>query len=203
MKPVRTAIFGGSFNPIHNGHIRLAQHVVSEGVADEVWLLVSPHNPLKHNADLLDERIRYQLACSALKDYPHIIASDFEFHLPRPSYTWTTLCVLSEAFPKRLFSLLIGADNWMLFHQWAHFNDIIRNYSIYIYPREGNNISSSALPSNVKVLTTAPIYPFSSTNIRQAISLGEDISTMVPQSIYKQVLHHYAPAFNKSRICKP
>lgn len=192
MTSVRTAIFGGSFNPIHRGHVLLAKQVLKEGLADEVWLLVSPHNPLKDSGSLLDESSRFLLAEKALIDEPLIKASNFEFHLPRPSYTWATLRALAESYPERAFSLLIGADNWQLFPRWAHPEEIISNHSIIIYPREGYHIETNALPPNVHLLSNAPKFPYSSTDVRRAIAQGKEADGMLPPNIINEVYRLYA-----------
>lgn len=187
MTLVRTTIFGGSFNPIHNGHIRLSRHILDLGLTDEVWLLVSPQNPLKQKKGLLHEKLRLKLAKLALENEPHIHASDFEFSLPRPSYTWLTLRALHEKYPKRCFSLLIGADNWLIFNQWAHANDILENYQILIYPREDYIINSKELPASVTLIKNAPIFPYSSTQIRQALKAGKDCSEMLPNIVAREL----------------
>ncbi len=175
----RIAVYGGSFNPLHNGHLALAQAVLDEGMADEVWLLVSPHNPLKEQADLLPEHHRLALAKAAVKGKSGICVSDFEFHLPRPSYTWKTLRALSEAYPGCTFLLLIGGDNWKDFGRWANPGEILRNYPVIIYPREGVDIDTAALPEGVTLLS-APLFPCSSTEIRVKLSRGEDVADLLP-----------------------
>ena len=188
--PIRTAIFGGSFNPIHNGHIRLARQVITEGHADEVWLLVSPQNPLKQHQSLQPEAIRLELTRRALAAEPQLIASDFEFTLPRPSYTWNTLCALHEAYPDRQFSLLIGADNWALFDRWAHPQDILANFPLLVYPRPDYPLSPEALPPSVHLIQ-APLFPYSSTDVRQAVQSGAAITEMVPECIREEVMRVY------------
>lgn len=168
MAHIRTAILGGSFNPIHKGHIALARHILHQGLADEVWLLVSPQNPLKNNSALLPEGLRLRLAQIAVANESQIKASDFEFHLSRPSYTWNTLCALTQEYPERDFMLTIGADNWLIFDQWAHHDEIRANYPIIVYPREGYSIDPSSLPDSVHYLDS-PLYPYSSTEIRAAL----------------------------------
>lgn len=178
----RTAIFGGSFNPIHNGHLHLAGEVLQQDLADEVWLMVSPQNPFKQQANLLDEQLRLRMAQLAVENTEGIQASDFEFALPRPSYTWNTLQLLNKEFADREFRLLIGADNWALFSKWAHSEDLIQNYRIIVYPREGNNIDCQALPSTVTLLQ-AQLFPYSSTEIRERLQQGGDCSEMLPQCV--------------------
>lgn len=182
----RTTVFGGSFNPIHIGHINLSRQLLKEGLTDEVWLLISPQNPLKKQASLIDEQTRLHLAQLALEDEEGITPSDFEFTLPRPSYTWNTLNALEKTYPDRLFSLLIGADNWAIFNRWAHYEDILRHYPIFVYPRIGCKINVHALPESVKMVQ-APTFPYSSTEIRQAIARGSAFKDMLPPKVYQQI----------------
>ena len=135
----RTGIFGGSFNPIHNGHISLARQLREKAGLDEVWLMVSPQNPLKQSADLLDDNIRMEMVRLALEGVEGIVACDYEMHLPKPSYTWNTLQALSKDYLDREFVLLMGGDNWALFDRWYHAEDILANYQIVVYPREIRN----------------------------------------------------------------
>lgn len=111
---MQVGLLGGSYNPIHNGHIELAQWILNRGLVDEVWLMVSPQNPLKQNVNLLPEDVRLKMAQVAVQTYPDIRVSDFEFGLPRPSYTWNTLQLLSAQYPNHTFSLIIGSDNWRI-----------------------------------------------------------------------------------------
>ncbi len=180
-----TGIFGGSFNPIHNGHINLAQEVLSQGLAEEVWLMVTPRNPLKQQSELAEEQTRLQMARKAVEGIDGIRVTDFEFHLPRPSYTWDTLQALGKAFPERTFALIIGSDNWAVFHRWAHATDLLRRYTIIIYPRTDYPVGKS-LPANVKLLQ-APLFAVSSTDIRRRVARGEDISGLVPAGILDEV----------------
>lgn len=178
----RTGIFGGSFNPIHNGHLALARYVVEQGLADEVWLMVSPHNPLKQESDLWDENLRLRLAMAATENLPRVSASDFEFHLPRPTYMWRTLQELEHSFPDRKFSLIIGADNWHAFPKWAHFQEILAKYPLLVYPREGFPLDKERMPANVQPLD-APLYPWSSTEIRHLLETGGRVDGMLPEKV--------------------
>lgn len=179
---IRTGIYGGSFNPIHNGHIAIARAMLDCDAVDEVWLMVSPQNPLKQSADLLDERLRLDMTRRATADIPCVTACDYEFHMPRPSYMWHTLQSLSRDYPDREFTLLIGADNWQVFDRWYHADDIIAHYPIRIYPRRGYDIEASTLPHNVKLVDTG-LYDVSSTMVRERIRRGEDVSQLIPASI--------------------
>lgn len=191
--PARVGLLGGSFNPVHNGHLAIARAMLANGVADEVRLLVSPQNPLKKKTELLDENARLSLARLACEGESSIHASDFEFHLPRPSYTWLTLEALREVEPDKSFVLLIGADNWELFPHWYHANDIMRNYRIAIYPRRGYNVCTKSLPQSVEFVDM-PLFDISSTMIRRLIKEGEDVSDMLPSKVYNEIKsqHLYA-----------
>lgn len=184
---IRTAVFGGSFNPVHYGHINLAKEILRQDLADEVWLMVSPHNPLKEQADLLDEQTRLRLTRLACTAVPGVFASDEEFSLPRPSYTWKTLDALRSKYPDRAFFLVIGGDNWQLFQRWARADYIIANYPIIVYPRPGYDLDEQVLPPSVRVLRSVPLFPYSSTEVRAALRSGADVSAMVPPEIEKAI----------------
>ena len=192
----RIGIFGGSFNPIHNGHIALARQLRRQTALDEVWLMVSPQNPLKLQQDLLEDHLRMQLVRTALQDEPGIVACDYEMRLPKPSYTWNTLQALSRDFPDHRFTLLIGGDNWALFHRWYHADDIASHYDICIYPRRGSHLNTRKMPPRVR-LVEAELLDISSTEIRRRVSRHEDISGMVPDSILDRVLSLYDSTHDK------
>ena len=179
-------IFGGSFNPIHYGHIALAEAALREGFVDEVWLLISPHNPLKPSASLADETERLRLAKMALEQHRrdadahqlptwseakaahHIVASDFEFSLERPSFTWQTLQALQTHFPQHRFSLIIGGDNWECFDRWRNWKNILLTTPIIVYPRQ-DSIPTRREGFPAPRVLDAPLFPFSSTDIRRAL----------------------------------
>ena len=152
--------------------------------------MVSPQNPLKQQAGLLADDLRLQMARQAVKDEPHITVSDYEFHLPRPSYTWNTLQALQHDFPDRQFVLMIGGDNWQHFSRWYHADDIIRNYPLVVYPRRGSDISSSPMPPNVQIVE-ADLLDISSTDIRRRVRRGQPITGLVPDSIVEAVENLY------------
>ena len=168
----RIGLFGGSFNPIHNGHIQLARQLKERAGLDEVWLMVSPQNPLKQGQDLLSDEARLEMARAAVKDEPDIIASDYEMHLPRPSYTWNTLEALRQDYPERTFVLMIGGDNWALFDRWYHADVIRQNYEIVVYTRTPGDEG---------------FIDISSTDIRQRIREGRDIRRLVPKAVAEMI----------------
>lgn len=191
MSKIRTGIYGGSFNPIHNGHIAIARAMTTRAGLDEVWLVVSPQNPLKLAGSLLADGKRLLMAQTAVADCPGIKASDYEFRLPRPSYMWNTLQSLSRDFPERDFTLLIGADNWAVFHRWFRADDIVAHYPIAIYPRTGYPIDTASLPPNVKLIDTG-LYDISSTQVRELIARGGDITGLVPDSVVPLAAQFYS-----------
>ena len=170
---MRIGIYGGSFNPIHKGHTELAAFIVAQGLVDELWLMVSPLNPLKSGevSDIAEYGHRLRMAELATEDVVGVRVSDFERSLPLPSYTITTLDELGKAFPEHEFTLVIGADNWERFPRWYHADEIIANYRILIYRRPGSEFDETALPSSVQVVDT-PLYDVSSTQIREFVKKG-------------------------------
>ena len=191
MQKIKTGIYGGSFNPIHNGHIAIAKRMLEEAGLDEIWLIVSPQNPLKAAGSLLDDQLRFDMTQRALAPYPQLTASDYEFRLPRPSYMWHTLQHLSADYPDREFTLLIGADNWEVFSRWYHYEDIIAHYPIAIFPRTGSDIDVTTLPPTVRLFNTG-LYDISSTLVRNTIKAGGDISSLVPKEIVRMAEECYA-----------
>lgn len=168
---MKIGIYGGSFNPVHFGHVGLAKWVIAHTDLDELWLLVSPNNPLKPAGLLAPEQERLAAVQKAIQDIPHVKASDFEFTLPRPSYTANTLHELQKKYPEHEFTLVIGADNLAIFEQWKEYEYILANYRIFVYPRKGSlstfNFELSTI-KEVQFLKNAPLYDISSTAIRRS-----------------------------------
>ena len=184
-KRLITGIYGGSFNPIHEGHICLAKALAESGLVDEMWLLVSPQNPFKVDTNLLDDDERLRLARLAVEEVPGVEVCDREFSLPRPSYMYNTLQALSEEHPNREFVLVIGADNWERFPDWYRSKDIRSAYRIIIYPRPGYTLPK--LPRRVKVANT-PLLDISSTEIRQRIASEPDYDGEgLPAAVWKEI----------------
>ena len=188
---IRTIIFGGSFDPIHVGHTALAAEALRQNLADEVWFMVSPLNPHKQGQQLTPEEQRLAMVQLAIEDEPRFKASDFEFTLPRPSYTLHTLQALEAAYPEREFLLLIGADNWEKFDRWYRGDLILECYPIIVYPR-GNELQP-LLPQGVKWLASE-LYDISSTQIRELVASGADIQGSVSQKVSEYI--------NKNRLYK-
>jgi nicotinate-nucleotide adenylyltransferase len=183
---IPTGIFGGSFNPIHIGHLALANYLCEYSSLQEVWFMVSPHNPLKTQSDLWDDTLRLDLVRRAVADYPHFQASDFEFHLPRPSYMIHTLDALQKAYPDRKFTLIIGADNWQLFPKWHQYQEILERHHVMIYPRLGYEVDAASLPRNVELVET-PLIEVSSTFIREALKQGKDVRYFLHPAVYEAI----------------
>lgn len=181
-------IYGGSFNPIHTGHIHLAEWIVCHTPLDQIWLMISPNNPLKDKHSLIDQNKRLQWAETALKGHNDIRVSNFEFTLPQPSYTVQTLQALQQAYPQHTFSLIIGEDNLALFQQWKNWQTILHDYPLFVYPRKGYN--TEKLKQNyptVTFLSQAPLFPISSTDIRRGLLLGNDMHQWIPETILQDV----------------
>lgn len=188
-------LFGGSFNPIHTGHVALARQLLEAAGLDEVWFMVSPQNPLKRQCDLLDDSQRLELVREALKDEPRMRACDDEFELPRPSYTWNTLQVLGLRYPQCRFTLLVGGDNWAAFNRWYRYRDILDHYRVAVYPRPGSVIDEAALPANV-TLVHARLMDISSTEIRRRIAAGLSVSGWLAPGVERMVRERNLYAFS-------
>ena len=180
-------IFGGSFNPIHLGHLHLGQWLSQKVLVDELWFLVSPLNPFKQDStDLLDDATRLRLAHLAVAGKPHLHVSDFEMHMPRPSYMVHTLEQLRATYPQHQFQLVIGADNWLRFPQWKDSDEIMRHHPILIYPRPGYELDASTLPPGVRLVNT-PLLDISSTQIREAIARGNYHGKGLPRAVWQEI----------------
>lgn len=179
-------IFSGSFNPIHIGHLALANYLCEYGGLDEVWFMVTPHNPLKEGSGLMDDKLRLKLVRLAIEGYPKFRASDLEFHLPRPSYTVHTLDALKQAYPQHAFHLVIGSDNWQLFPRWYESERILAENHILVYPRPGYPVEAASLPQNVRMVSS-PVFEISSTFIRQAMAEGKDVRYFLHPAVYAEL----------------
>ena len=180
MNKRQVIIFGGSFDPIHNGHLSLAREALRCGLAGEVWFMVSPQNPHKQSCALTDEAQRLEMVKLAVGGEEGLVACDFEFSLPRPSYTFNTLQALEECYPHCEFSLLIGADNWTKFDRWYKAAEILSRYRIIVHPRDNDVVP--VLPDGV-VWLPAQLCDVSSTMVREAVAAGRPVSGLVPSVV--------------------
>jgi nicotinate-nucleotide adenylyltransferase len=188
MQKKETGIFSGSFNPLHAGHLILANYLCEFTHLEEVWLVVSPHNPLKKAEELLDDDLRLEMVRLALEDYDRIVVSDVEFHMPRPSYTIDTLTRLSGEHPDRNFTLIIGGDNWAKLDQWKEYQQLMKRHQILVYPRQGEEVVIPPLYRENIQLVNAPVVEISSTFIRNSIKEGREMRAFLPAKVYDFIL---------------
>jgi nicotinate-nucleotide adenylyltransferase len=179
---MKIGLFFGSFNPIHTGHLIIANYMANHTDLDKVWLVVSPHNPLKKAGDLINTYDRLEMAKLATESAENIEISDIELKLPRPSYTIDTLTHLQEKFPQHQFVLIMGSDNLNSLHKWKNYEILLRDYTIYVYPRPGFENTSFSNHSSVTV-TATPLMEISSTFIRQAISQKKNVQYFLPDAV--------------------
>ncbi len=178
----KTGLFFGSFNPIHVGHMVLANYMLSFTDLDEVWFVISPHNPLKDKQSLLAQNHRLYMVKLATENHPKFKASDVEFKLSQPSYTIHTLTHLKEKYPKKSFHLIMGMDNLENFPKWKNYEQILNNHCIYVYPRQNNTAGNLLKHPNV-IITQAPVIEISSSFIRKAIADKKDVSCFMPEKV--------------------
>lgn len=183
---MKTGLFFGSFNPVHVGHLIIADHMIHHSDLDEIWMVVSPHNPLKKRHTLANDYDRLHLVNLALGEHPLIKASNIEFGLPKPSYTIDTLSYLKEKYPERNFALIMGGDNLATIHKWKNYEILIRDYEFYVYNRKGADLKERSEWPNVH-LAEAPLLDLSSTYIRRAIQEKTDYRFMLPESVYEYI----------------
>lgn len=191
---MKIGLYFGSFNPIHIGHLVIANHLAEYSDLDQVWFVVTPHNPFKKKDTLLDNYQRLEMVYLATKEYSKLKPSDIEFNLPQPNYTVNTLIYLQEKHPKLEFSLIMGEDNLVHFHKWKNYEVILENHHIYVYPRVSNEIITSQFDAHPNIhKVDAPIMELSSTFIRQSIKLGKNIKPMLPENVweYLDIMNFY------------
>lgn len=183
----KVGLYFGTFNPIHIGHMVLANHMVEFSDLDEVWFVVTPQSPFKTKKTLLDNHHRYQMVFEATKDFPKLKPSKIEFDLPQPNYTVDTLAYLLETYEKGFkFSLIMGEDNLKNFHKWKNYEVILEHHDIYVYPRISDGKADQRYKNHKKVhLLDAPIMEISSTFIRKQHKLGKNIRPMLPEAAWK------------------
>ena len=188
---MKIGLYFGTFNPIHIGHLIIANHMAEYSDLDKIWMVVTPHNPHKQKSSLLDDYHRLHMVHLATEDYPKIQPSDIEFKLPQPNYTVNTLAHLQEKFPKHEFSLIMGEDNLNSLHKWKNYEVILQNHDIYVYPRLNSGEIDKQFVNHPKIHRVgAPVIELSSTFIRESIKNGKNIVPMLPNKVWEYVEHN-------------
>ena len=190
---MKTGLLFGSFNPVHVGHLIIANYFASQTDLNEVWLVVTPHNPLKEKKSLLDNNHRLALVRLAIGENRKLKASNIEFKLQQPNYTIKTLTYLNEKYPARQFVLIMGADNLSTLHKWYNYEQILQNYELYVYPRPDDDGGELKNHKNVKVVSGVPIMQISSSEIRKAIKEKKSVQYLIPDAAleYLKEMHFY------------
>lgn len=178
-------LYFGSFNPVHHGHLIIANHILNESIVQEIWFVVSPQNPFKETSSLLNEQHRLNLVKLAIDDMPGMRASHIEFNLPKPSYTIDTLIYLEEKYPNHKFQIVMGSDGYKNIDKWKNAEQLLRNYPIIIYNRPGFEITEMQ-KGKVKIVD-APLLEISSTHIRKLIKAKKSIRYLVPENVLKEI----------------
>lgn len=183
---MKIGLYFGSFNPIHIGHLVIANHMVEHSNLDKVWFVVTPHNPFKKKSSLLDNYQRLEMVYRATKDYDTLSPSDIEFNLPQPNYTINTLVYLEEKFPDYEFCLIMGEDNLKSLHKWKNYELILKNHDVYVYPRLSEGKIETQFDGHKKIHSVnAPIMELSSTFIRKSIKEGKNVKPMLPEHVWE------------------
>lgn len=198
---MKVGLYFGTFNPLHIGHIIIANHMAEYSGLDQIWMVVTPHNPLKNKDTLLDDYQRLQLVFLATEDYPKIKPSDIEFKLSQPNYTVNTLVHLQEKYPEYVFSLIMGEDNLKSLHKWKNYDVILQNHEIYVYPRISSELDTTFKDGTVKQVIdlkkhlnihfiAAPIVEISSTFIRENIKKKKNVQPLLPLKVWEYIDHN-------------
>lgn len=183
---MKIGLFFGSFNPIHVGHLIIANHMATHTDLDKVWLVVSPQNPLKPKKTLARDHDRLHLVRLGIGDNPKIEASNVEFSLPKPSYTIDTLTFLKEKYPNHTFALIMGGDNIATLHLWKNYEQILAHYDIYVYKRPNYELGALATHPRVRICE-APLLDISATYLRECLREGKSIRYLVPDSVFEEL----------------
>ena len=184
----KIGLYFGTFNPIHIGHLAIANHMAEFSDLDEIWLVVTPHNPHKKKKTLLDNHHRLEMVYRAVESYPKLKPSDIEFKLPQPNYTIHTLIHLQEKYPNKEFHLIMGEDNLKSFHKWKNYEVILEKHNIYVYPRIAEGIVENQFANHPKIQRIdAPVMEISSTFIRNCIADGKNVKPLLPATVWQYV----------------
>lgn len=184
---MKIGLFFGSFNPVHIGHLIIANYMATQTDLQQVWLVVSPQNPLKHKDTLARDRDRLNMVKLAIDDNPLLRASDIEFKLPKPSFTIDTLTYLIEKYPQHEFVLIMGGDNLGTIHKWKNYEQLLRGYDIYVYKRPQYDLGTFEQSPRV-YLFDAPLMEISATYIRKCLMEGKSVQYLVPDSVLQYLL---------------
>ncbi len=188
---MKIGLYFGTFNPIHVGHLIIANHMAEHADLDQVWMVVTPHNPLKKKSTLLADHHRLEMVFLATEDFPKIKPSDIEFKLSQPNYTVNTLVHLEEKYPEHAFSLIMGEDNLKSFHKWKNYEAILAHHEIYVYPRLDNTTENELFKNNPKIhLIDAPVVEISSTSIRENIKKGKNVLPLLTPKVWEYIDHN-------------
>lgn len=188
---MKIGLYFGTFNPIHVGHLIIANHMAEFSGLEQIWLVVTPHNPHKTKSTLLDDYKRLEMVFLATENYPKLKPSDIEFRLAQPNYTVSTLAHLQEKYPAHEFSLIMGEDNLNSFHKWKNYEVILQNHDIYVYPRISGEGIQAELEIHPKIhRIDAPVVEISSTFIRENIKLGKNLRALLPDAVWQFVDHN-------------
>ncbi|PVX46003.1 nicotinate-nucleotide adenylyltransferase [Flavobacterium sp. 103] len=188
---MKIGLYFGTFNPIHIGHLIIANHMAEHADLDQVWMVVTPHNPLKKKATLLDDYHRLQMVYLATEDFPKIKPSDIEFKLSQPNYTVNTLAHLQEKYPDHEFSLIMGEDNLKSLHKWKNYEVILEHHDIYVYPRISAENENLTFKNHPKIhLIDAPVVEISSTDIRHNIKKSKNVQPLLPHKVWDYIDHN-------------
>tara|TARA_R110002012_G_scaffold312248_1_gene522468 strand:- start:2348 stop:2926 length:579 start_codon:yes stop_codon:yes gene_type:complete len=185
---MKIGLYFGTFNPIHIGHLIIANQLAEQSDLDQIWLVVTPQSPFKKKQSLLDNYQRLEMVFRATEDYDKLQPSDIEFSLPQPNYTVNTLAHLQEKFPQHAFSLIMGEDNLKSFHKWKNYQHILDNHDIYVYPRISEGTVKTQFDGHKRIHhVDAPIIELSSTFIRNSIKNGINVKPMLPQTVWQYI----------------
>ena len=181
-------LYFGTYNPIHVGHLIIANHMVEHSDLDEIWMVVTPHSPHKKKKSLLNDVHRLSMVEIAVEDYPKIKSSNIEFNLPQPNYTVHTLAHISDTYPEHTFSLIMGEDNLKSLHKWKNHELILEHHHIYVYPRVSEGKVETQFDKHPKIHSVkAPIVEISSSNIREGIKTQKNIRPLLPESVWQYI----------------